>query len=83
LSVTCLPPVGISMAEAESLLSNNLKVEDRALALIPLSPEAEALCYEFKCSWGDQEYIIYLNVEDGEEEEIFLIVNSEEGQLVI
>jgi len=74
---------GISLQEAEALLSPNLKVHSRALALIPLSPEEEELCYEFKCTWGENEYILYLDAEDGEEEEIFLILNGDEGQMVI
>ncbi len=73
----------VSMAEAESMLSANLTVADRALALIPVTPETERLCYEFKGTCGEEEYIVYINVENGEEEQIFRIVNTEDGQLVI
>ena len=73
----------ISMEEAESMLNVNLKVADRKLALIPLNPVKESLCYEFKGTFGEEEYIVYINVSSGEEEQIFKIINSEEGQLVI
>lgn len=73
----------ISMEEAEGMLSANLTVEDRALALIPITPQTERLCYEFKGTVGEEEYIVYINVQNGEEEQIFRIINTEDGQLVL
>ncbi len=73
----------ISAAEAEAVLSDRLSVEDRALALIPLTPETEKLCYEFKCTLGGESYILYINAQTGEEEQIFRIIDSDEGQLVL
>ena len=78
-----LPEPSISMEEAESALSINLAVQDRALAYIPITPQTERLCYEFKGTCGEDEYIVYINVETGEEEQIFRIINTEDGQLVI
>ncbi len=78
-----LPMPQISMAEAESMLSSNLKVLSRELALIPITPQTEKLCYEFKGTCGEEEYIVYINVENGEEEQIFRILNNEDGQLVV
>lgn len=73
----------VSMEEAESMLSANLTVEDRALALIPVTPQTERLCYEFKGTCGEEEYIVYISTETGEEEQIFRIINTEDGQLVL
>lgn len=73
----------ISMEEAESMVSTNLTVEDRALALIPITPQTERLCYEFKGTCGEEEYIVYISTETGEEEQIFRIINTEDGQLVL
>lgn len=73
----------VSMEEAESMLSTNLTVEDRALALIPVTPQTERLCYEFKGTCGEEEYIVYISTETGEEEQIFRIINTEDGQLVL
>lgn len=78
-----IPAPAVTMEEAESLLSSRLTVEDRALALIPLSSQKEALCYEFKCTLGADDYILYLNALTGEEEQIFRIIDSEEGELVL
>ena len=73
----------VTVEEAEALLSPSLTVESRELALIPLTPETECLCWEFKCKLNEESYIVYINVKTGEEEEIFQIIDSEDGQLVI
>ena len=73
----------ITENEASMLISENLKVEQTRLALIPLSPEKEVLCYEFKGKFGEDAYIVYVNAQTGEEEQIFRIINTDEGQLVV
>jgi len=78
-----LPAPAVSLEEAEALLSGRLEVKDRALALIPLTPETERLCYEFKCGLGQEAYIVYIDVLTGEEAQIFKIIDSEDGQLVL
>ena len=78
-----LPEASVTMAEAEGYLASSLKVMERQLALIPITPETERLCYEFKCTSGNNSYIVYIGVETGEEEQIFRIIDSEDGQLVI
>ncbi|MDO5110825.1 MAG: germination protein YpeB [Clostridia bacterium] len=78
-----LPAPAITLQEAESLLSSRLTVQDRALALIPLNAQTEVLCYEFKCALGTDAYILYINAQTGEEEQIFRIIDSEDGQLVL
>lgn len=78
-----IPQPKISMEEAESMISPNLKVEKTMLALIPLTARTEALCYEFRGTFGEDEYVIYINAQTGDEEQIFRIINGEDGQLAI
>ena len=73
----------ITESEARQLISENLKVEQVRLALIPESPEKEVLCYEFKGKFGSDAYIVYINAITGEEQQIFRIINTDEGQLVV
>lgn len=73
----------VSQEEAQGMLSSSLAVQSHALALIPLTPETEVLCHEFKCTLGEDSYILYINAANGEEEQIFKIIDSEDGQLVI
>lgn len=71
----------ISIEEAEARVSVNLDIEERALALIPLTTETERLCYEFKGRCGNDEYIVYIDALSGEEKQIFVIINTENGRL--
>ncbi len=71
----------LSMEEAEANVSVNLDIEERALALIPLTVETECLCYEFKGRCGEDEYIVYIDASSGEEKQIFVIINTENGRL--
>lgn len=73
----------VSREEAQSMLSANLVVQSHAMALIPVTPETEVLCHEFKCTLGEDSYILYVNAANGQEEQIFKIIDSEDGQLVI
>ena len=73
----------VSREEAQSMLSANLAVQSHAMALIPVTPETEVLCHEFKCTLGEDSYILYVNAKNGQEEQIFKIIDSEDGQLVI
>lgn len=73
----------LPLEEAEAKISPKLEIGSRELALIPITPETEKLCYEFKCTLGDDSYILYINAEDGSEEQVFRIIDSEDGTLVI
>ena len=73
----------ISIEEAETKVSPKLEIKSREIALIPITPETEKLCYEFKCTMGNDSYIIYINAEDGDEEQVFRIIDSEDGTLTI
>ena len=69
--------------DARNTLSDALTLEHTALALIPKSNTREVLCYEFKCTRGETFFIVYVNAETGAEEEIFEVLNSDEGDLVV
>lgn len=73
----------ISAHEAEARVSPQLEIQSQALALIPLTPETERLCYEFKCTMGGDSYILYIDAQDGSEAQVFRIIDSEDGTLVI
>ncbi|MBQ4610482.1 MAG: germination protein YpeB [Clostridia bacterium] len=73
----------VSREDAEGMLAPSLQVQSHAMALIPVTPETEVLCHEFKCTLGEDSYIIYINAANGQEEQIFKIIDSQDGQLVI
>ena len=78
-----LPKPRITEQQAAAYVSDSLQVEQTALALIPLTQQTEALCYEFKATQNETFYIVYINALTGQEEQIFEVINSEEGDLVV
>lgn len=78
-----LPVNVVTEDEARQRVSESLEILSARLALIPKTATTETLCYEFKGRLNDAEFIVYINAVTGEEEEIFEIINSDEGTLVV
>ena len=78
-----LPRPQITEKQAAEYVSDSLQIEHTDLALIPLTQQSEVLCYEFKATRDGTFYIVYINALTGEEEQIFEVINSEEGDLVV
>lgn len=73
----------LSVEEAQSKISTSLSVESTTLALIPKDSLQEVLCYEFTGTFNDKNFIIYVNAKNGREEDILLLIESEEGILTV
>lgn len=71
----------ISEEEARSKVSTNLEVDRVKLTLIPLPGDREQLCYEFRGKCKDNDYFVYINAENGNEENILRIIKEENGTL--
>ena len=69
--------------DARDRISDALSIEAVHLALIPKCNTREVLCYECKCKRDETFFIVYINAQNGAEEEIFEVVNSDEGDLVV
>ncbi len=78
-----LPTPVLGEAEARERVSVDLSIESCTLALIPKTNSTELLCWECKGTVGETFYIVYINALTGTEEEIFRVINSEEGDLVV
>lgn len=78
-----LPTPTLTAEEAGNRLREELQVKKISLALIPVTAEREVLCYECKCLLGEDFYIVYINALTGEEEQIFQVLDSENGDMVV
>jgi len=78
-----LPKAKISVEEARAKANSNIKVTNTRMALIPLLSKREVFCYEFVGKVGDSTFIVYINAENGNEENILQILDTPEGQLAI
>lgn len=74
----------LSVNEAKKSVSDKLKIETTALALIPTGGTKEVLCYEFTCKGqNDDRVLVYINCKTGLEEQIFILLQSDGGTLVM
>lgn len=76
-----IPTQKISIENARKKLSSKAQVTSEGLAMIPTEWKTEKFCYEFKGKIEDIDFIAYINAETGEEEDILIVTNSENGTL--
>jgi spore germination protein len=78
-----LPAAAISMDRARGRLSSRVQVLSQRLALIPTSAKGELLAYEFKTKLGKETFLVYINAENGEEEQILKLLDLPNGTLTL
>lgn len=70
----------ISEEEAREQLREDFEINSSRLAMIPKGKN-ELLCYEFKGTYMDGDYIIYINALNGNEEDVLQLITDENGTL--
>lgn len=74
----------LTKEQARSSVSELLTIDKVQLCVIPSSGLNEVLCWEFKCKADDgQDVLVYVNANTGAEEQILILIISENGQLTI
>ena len=73
----------ISIDEAKKKLNKNLNIQSQGMAMIPTEFKTEILCYEFKGKINDSEFMVYINAETGDEEDILIVYNTPNGVLTM
>ena len=74
----------VSADQAAERVDSSLTILSRQLALIPTGGEYEVLCHEFKCQNADGGHVlVYVNAATGQQERILLLLEDENGTLVI
>jgi len=76
-----LPEVKISKEEAKKSLNKHLDLTSEGLAIIPTEWKSEILCYEFKGKIDDTDFLVYVNSENGREENVLIIIDTPNGTL--
>ena len=75
-----LPAVSLSAERAAHSLSSQLTQKGSRLALIPTLGENEVLCWEFDCEGAAGDHVmVYVNAQNGNEEQILLLIENENG----
>lgn len=73
----------ISQDEARSKINKNLDIVSEGLAMIPTEYQTEILCWEFKGIVEDRQFLVYINVETGKEEDVLVILETPNGTLTM
>lgn len=73
----------ITIEEAKQNLNPNLEILSEGKAIIPTEWNTEIECYEFKGRVQDTDFLVYINIENGNEEDVLVIVNTPNGTLTI
>ena len=79
-----LPSPTVDAQTAQALVDDSLTVLSHQLALIPTGGDYEVLCHEFKCQAQDGTHVlIYVNALTGQQQHILLLLEDENGTLVL
>jgi len=73
----------ITQEQAKQTINKDLEILSEGLAIIPTEWETEILCYEFKGKVDGLEFLVYINAENGREENILVIINTPNGTLTM
>ncbi|MDE5896222.1 MAG: germination protein YpeB, partial [Clostridia bacterium] len=68
----------LSEAEVRELVSAVVETQQGTLALVPVDGE-EVLAYEYLCNYGEEQYVIYLDANTGEEVQVYRVRQSARG----
>ena len=72
----------VDVAKARQSIPDRLTVEKENLVYIPSTGYNEVLCWEFVCTTDNGRHVLlYVNCENGETENILLLIESENGTL--
>lgn len=79
-----LPGNIITMEKAQKSVSKNLRIINKDKAYVPTSGLNEVLCYEFECMAENGDHVlVYINAQNGYEEQIFILLESDGGTTVL
>ena len=73
----------ITQEQAKTTINKDLEIMSEGLAIIPTEWESEILCYEFKGKVDEREFLVYINSDNGREENILVIINTPNGTLTM
>lgn len=73
----------ITVEEARVKLNPDLEIKSENMAIIPTEWKTEIVCYEFKGNVEGKDFLVYINVDTGKEEDILVILDTPGGTLTI
>lgn len=78
-----VPSATLTKAQAKKYVADEISVETARLAIVPTGETSERLCYEFSGTYEGETYYVYIDAENGRQVEMFKVINSEDGALLM
>ena len=78
-----IPIANISMQEAEKKLNSKLEIVSSNVTVIPTDWKTELTAYEFRGKIEDREFLVYINIENGKEEKVFMLLDTPGGTFTL
>lgn len=78
-----IPVANISMQEAEEKINPKLRIVSRKIAVIPTDWKTELTTYEFRGKIEERDFLVYINIENGKEENIFMVLDTPGGTFTL
>lgn len=75
------PEIKLSQDEATQKVSAHLELKSSGLAVIPTEFHTEVLVYEFIGKMNEKDLLVYINANTGEEEDVLIILDTDQGIL--
>jgi germination protein YpeB len=73
----------LTLAEARKKINSKIKIASEGMAIIPTDFKTEKYCYEFKGKSDGRDFIVYINANTGVEEDVLLLLTTENGTLTM
>ncbi len=73
----------LSEKEAMNKVSSNIEIDTARLAVVPFGNKSEKLCYEFSGMYDGSIYYAYIDANTGHQVELFKVIESTEGSLLM
>jgi len=79
-----VPTPKVTPQQAEDAVNPDLAIQRVQLALIPdVAGTGEILTYEFLTRFGDESFLVYINAETGQEEQILQLIQTDGGTFTL
>ena len=78
-----IPQPKLTQDQARAKINGRLQVTGSGMAIIPTNYKSELFVYEFKGRYNNNDFIVYINAENGKEEDILLIIDTPNGILTM
>ena len=82
-TVRAVQNANLTTAQAKAKVWDEIEIESSRMAIVPIGQSTEKLCYEFSGELNGSTYYVYIDAVTGRQVEMFKVIESTEGQLLM